>query len=81
MRYCLISYGIAIDFLDMKGTARYVSVGVRMDFKITNQLKPSESKTDSYVNSYSIMNRDISNLRMWKDLLWILVGCYGLFCI
>ena len=47
-------YGIAIDFLDMKGTARYVSVGVRMDFKITNQLKLSESKTDSYVNSYSI---------------------------
>ena len=27
------------------------------------------------------MKRDISNLRMWKDLLWILVGCYGLFCI
>ena len=24
------------------------------------------------------MKRDISNLRMWKD---ILVGCYGLFCI
>ena len=49
------TYGIAIDFLDMKGTARYVSVDVRMDFKITNQLKLSESKTDNYINSYSIL--------------------------
>lgn len=47
-------YGATFEYKDVGGNSRSGTVGVSMDFRVVNGMHPSETKWDSYSNTYYI---------------------------